>query len=69
MSNYTSRNKIGIWLRIKTIECLVMSFFFSFSRDQGKATLNKNQPYAFHTHIYKEGKIKIIQYTGRGPHR
>ena len=25
-----------------------MSFFFSFSGDRGKATLNKNQLYVFH---------------------
>lgn len=47
-----------------------MSFFFSFSGDRGKATLNKNQLYAFHMqpkilyiYIYKEGERKIIRYT------
>ena len=47
-----------------------MSFFFSFSGDRGKATLNKNQLYAFHMqpkilYIHKEGEIKIIPYTKR----
>ena len=78
LSNYTSRNKIGICLRIKTVKCLVMSFFFSFSGDRGKATLNKNQLYPFHMqhkiiyiyiYIYKKKKREKLFCTPRGPHR
>ena len=53
-----------------------MSFFFSFSGDRGKATLNKNQLYAFHMqpkilyiYIYiKKEREKLFVTPGR-PHR
>ena len=57
-----------------------MSFFFSFSGDRGKATLNKNQLYVFHMqpkiifiyiyiYIYKKKEREKLFCTPGGPHR